>query len=188
MKVKEETRVCDGNLAAAWAVLLSKPDVIAVYPITPQTSLIEHLCEWKAEGLLDAEIVEVEGETSVMGSVVGASAAGARTFTATASMGLNFMFDTYLLAGLSRLPIVMVEATREQLPPAMVAVSEQDIMGVIDSGWVHIHTENCQEILDSIIMAYKLAEDPQIMLPITVVYNGFYLSYLSEMVRIPCHE
>lgn len=180
-----QIKICDGNRAGAYGVLLAKPDVIAVYPITPQTSLIEYLTQWKADGVLSAELVEVEGEISAMATAIGASAAGARTFTATSSMGLNFMFDTYLQAGLARLPIVMVNATREQMPPSIVAAGEQDIMSVIESGWIHIHAETCQEILDSIIMAYRLAEDPEILTPVTVAYDGFYLSYLTEAVEMP---
>lgn len=181
-------KICDGNRAGAYGVMLARPDVIAVYPITPQTSLIEHLTEWKADGTLDAELIEVEGEITSMAAVIGASAAGGRVFTATSSMGLNFMFDTYLVAGMSRLPIVMVDATREQAPPSVVAAGGQDIMTVIESGWIHIHTETCQEILDTLLMAYRLAEDPDILMPVTVVYDGYYLSFLSEAVDIPTQE
>jgi len=184
---KGEIKVCDGNRAAAYGVLLSKPNVVAIYPITPQTSLIEYLTEFKASGLLNAEIVEVEGEISAMGVAIGTSLAGGRTFTATSSMGLNFMFDTYFMASLSRVPVVMVNANRE-LSPAAVSAGQQDIMSVADTGWVHIHTEGCQEILDSIIMAYKLAEAPEVLLPVTVCYDGFYLSYLAEPIKIPSQE
>jgi pyruvate/2-oxoacid:ferredoxin oxidoreductase alpha subunit len=185
VETRERVKICDGNRAGAYGVLLAKPDVIAVYPITPQTSLIEHLTEWKADGILNAEIVEVEGEISSMATAIGTSAAGGRAFTATSSMGLNFMFDTYQMAALARLPIVMVNATREQIPPSVVAAGDQDIMGVIETGWIHIHTETCQEILDSIIMAYRLAEDPEILVPVTIAYDGFYLSYLTEAVELP---
>ncbi len=185
---KSELMVCDGNMACAQAVLLSDLDVIAIYPITPQSTLVEDICKFKAEGLLDAEILEAEGEISAMGAVMGASAAGGRTFTSTSSMGLNFMFDTYQMVGLSRLPVVMVNANRELSPPANVAASQQDIMGVIEAGWIHIHAENCQEILDSIIMAYRLAEDPDVLIPVTICYDGFYLSYLREPIAIPSRE
>lgn len=187
-KLTGEKKVCDGNMAAAQAVLLAKPDVIAIYPITPQTSLIEKISKFKADGLLDAEILEVEGEISAMGSVVGACAAGGRVFTSSSSMGLNFMFDTYMMAAYFRLPVVMVNANRENPAPATVSASQQDIMSVIEAGWIHIHVENCQEILDSILMAYKLAEDPEILLPVSICYDGFYLSYLREPVEIPPAE
>ena len=187
-RVKGEVKVCDGNLAAAYGVLLAKVDVIAIYPITPQTSLIEKISKFKADGQLDAEILEVEGEISAMGSVVGACAAGARVFTSSSSMGLNFMFDTYMMAASFRIPVVMVNANRENPAPATVSASEQDIMSVIESGWIHIHVENCQEVLDSILMAYKLAEDPEILIPVSVCYDGFYLSYLREPVEIPSQD
>ena len=175
-------------MACAQAVMLCEPDVIAIYPITPQSTLVEDISRFKAEGSLEAELMEVEGEISAMGAVMGASAAGGRTFTSTSSMGLNFMFDTYQMVGLSRLPVVMVNANREQSPPANVAAGQQDIMGVIEAGWIHIHAENCQEILDSIIMAYRIAEDPEVLIPVTVCYDGFYLSYLREPIEIPSRE
>jgi pyruvate/2-oxoacid:ferredoxin oxidoreductase alpha subunit len=103
-------------------------------------------------------------------------------------MGLNYMFDTYLMAASFRMPVVMVNANRENPAPAQVSAGQQDIMSVIESGWIHIHVENCQEILDSIIMAYKLAEDPEILFPVSVCYDGFYLSYLREPVDIPPQE
>ncbi|MFC1823251.1 transketolase C-terminal domain-containing protein [Thermodesulfobacteriota bacterium] len=181
----EKMKVLDGNGAAAHGVLLSRPDLVSVYPITPQTSLIEKLCQFKAEGLLDCEIVTVEGENSAMGAVIGTSAAGGRTFTATSSMGLDFMFDTYIIAAGLRLPVVMVNVNRDQQPPSGPVAGEQDIMHVRDAGWVQIHCENCQEILDSIFIAYRLAEDPDILLPVTVSYDGFYLSYLKEGIVVP---
>lgn len=181
-------KVLEGNKAAACAVLLCKPDVMAVYPITPQTSAVEKLSEYCAHGLLDCELVEVEGENSAMAVCIGASAAGGRTFTATSSMGLNFMFDTYIMAAGMRAPIVMVNVSREQSPPTGPVAGEQDIMTVRDAGWVHLHAETCQDILDTIIMAYRLAEDPEILVPVTVSYDGFYLSYLAEGVHVPTQE
>lgn len=188
VRMKPEISVLDGNGAAAHGVLLCRPDLIAVYPITPQTSLIEKLCQFKAEGKLDSSIVTVEGENSAMGAVIGTSAAGGRTFTATSSMGLDFMFDTYILAPGLRLPVVMVNVNRDQQPPSGPVAGEQDIMHVRDAGWIQIHCENCQEILDTIFVAYRLAEDPDILLPVTVSYDGFYLSYLREGVVIPSQE
>ncbi|MBW2029205.1 MAG: hypothetical protein JRJ31_09035 [Deltaproteobacteria bacterium] len=184
---KGTVKVCDGNRAAAYGVLVSNPNVVALYPITPQTSLIEYLASFKANGLLSAEIVEVEGEISAMGVAIGAALAGGRSFTASSSMGLYFMFDTYTMAPLARTPVVMVNANREN-SPAAVAAGQQDIMSVAEAGWIQIHTESCQEILDSIIMAYRLAEDPDILLPVIVCYDGFYLSYLAMPVEIPPQE
>ena len=177
-----------GNSCAAKAVRMCRPDFMAIYPITPQTSLIEKLALFCAKGQLDTEIVEVEGENSAMGMLCGACAAGGRVFTATSSMGLDFMYDTYIMAAGLRLPVVMVNANREQSPPTGPVAGEQDIMHVRDAGWVQIHAENCQEIFDSILVAYRLAEDPDILLPVTVSYDGFYLSYLCEGIQLPTQE
>lgn len=178
----------DGNTAAAYAVMLCRPDLIAIYPVTPQTQVAERLAQFKAEGLLDAEIVEVEGESSAIGVIYGTSAAGGRVFTATSGAGLKFMHDGFVMAGMSRLPIVMANVSRELNAPWLVAPGEQDIMSELDSGWVHLHVENCQEIVDSLIMAYRLAEDKEIQCAITVNYDGYYLSHLSERVQIPTED
>lgn len=185
---KGELKVLDGNKAAAYAVRLCKPDVIAIYPITPQTTLLEQLCQFKAEGLLDAEMVEVEGENSAMGTLIGNAAAGGRGFTSTSSMGLAFMYDTYLFAPGQRLPIVMAIANREATSPQGVSGGQQDSAILKDCGWIQVYVENCQEIFDSIVMAYRLAEDPEILLPVNVCYDGFYLSHLTERVEIPPAE
>lgn len=187
-KSKQPFKVLTGNAAAAYAAMLCRPDVISGYPITPQTELWDVLYRLVGDGLLQCETVEPEGEHSVMSIIIGASSGGARTFTATAGQGLFFMFEPYIVAANQRLPIVMVNANRESLPPESVSGSGQDIMMVKTTGWIQIHVESCQEILDTIIMAYRLAEDPEISLPVTVSYDGYYLSYLSEPVDIPTQE
>lgn len=184
-KIKAETKVLEGNAAVAYAATLCRPDVIAAFPITPATSVLEKLYDFSAEGFLDAEMVEVEGENSAMSTLIGATSAGGRAFSATSSMGLAFMYDAYLWAAGSRLPIVMPIALREQPAPLVLAAGESDSLYVKDGGWIQIHVETCQEILDTIIMAYRLAEDEDILLPINVCYLGFYLSYLSQRVDIP---
>jgi len=181
-------KLLTGNATAAWAVLLCQPDVISGYPITPQTEIWDVLYGFQADGLLKCEMVEPEGEHSVMSIVLGASAAGARTFTATSAQGLFYMYEPYIQVAGQRLPIVMVNANREIGPPNTVSGSGQDIFLVKDTGWIQIHVESCQEILDTIIMAYRLAEDPDILLPVTVAYDGYYLSYFSEAVDIPAQE
>ena len=181
-------KVCDGNRAAAHGVLLAKPDVIALYPITPQSALVEQLAEFKGEGRLNAEMVEVEGENSAMGAVMGASIAGGRVFTATSSWGLAYMYDGLMYAAGMRAPIVMVNVTREPPLTRGVLSSRQDLMSVRDAGWVQMEAATCQEILDCILMAYRLAEDSDILLPVMVGYDGFYLSHLSERIDIPLQE
>lgn len=183
-----KTVVCDGNKAAAHAVRLCKPDIISFYPITPQTPLLENLYGWWSNGLIDADFVEVEGETSAIAVVSGASAAGARTFTATCGAGLAYMFSGYLWPPAFRLPVVMANVNREQSPPVQVSGGNSDMMSVKDGGWIQIHVEDCQEILDTLIMAYRMAEDPEILLPVQVSYDGFVLSHLSQNVRIPAQR
>ena len=186
--LRGQVRILDGNRAGAYAVLLCRPDVIASYPITPQTPLLETLYKFEAEGLFDPEMVEPEGENSAMGVLLGACAAGGRTFTATSSQGLSFMNDAYLLAAGNRFPIVMAIGMREQVSPHGVIAGQQDAVLVKDHGWIQIFTESCQEILDSIIMAYRLAEDGEVLLPVNICYEGFYLSHHSQRVEIPRQE
>lgn len=178
-------KVITGNAAAAIAATLCRPDVVAAYPITPQTEVIEKLSEFHSQGILDAEMITVEGENSAMNAVTAASAAGGRVFTATSSWGLAFMYDAVLAAAGARAPVVMVNVNRE--PPGIIAVSsgQQDMISTRDSGWIFLIAEDSQEILDMIIMAYRLAEDYDIQLPVMVHYDGFYLSYMAERVEIP---
>jgi pyruvate/2-oxoacid:ferredoxin oxidoreductase alpha subunit len=181
-------KVLTGNKAAAHGVRLSRPDVIAMYPITPQTPLAEELAYFHAEGQLDAEMIEVEGEHTSMSAITGACVAGARVFTATSSWGLAYMNEALMYCAGLRIPAVMVDVTRETPSMRGVGGGRQDIMSIRDSGWIQIEPETCQEILDSVIMAYRLAEDPEIMLPVVVAYDGFYISHLAERVEIPDQE
>ncbi len=185
---KGEIKVITGNAAAAYGAMLCRPDVVASYPVTPQTEVGEQLARFHADGILDAEMVEVEGESSSMNITAAATLAGGRAFTATSSWGLMFMYDAMLQAAGFRAPVVMANANRET--PGILAVScgQQDMVSTRDSGWVLIVVENCQEILDSVIMAFRLAEDIEIQLPVMVNYDGFYLSYLAEAVEIPARE
>src|SRR3972149_2726216 len=165
MAGKGQVRIGDGNRAASLAVARCRPDVLAIFPITPQTPMIEDLCKFVADGTLDAELVEAEGEYSVIGVLTGASACGGRTFTATSSYGLAFMFDGYWFAAGSRLPIVMIDCTREMAAPGGVSSGHGDANAVKDAGWIHIHVETCQEIHDAILQAYRLAEDSDVLIP-----------------------
>ena len=182
---KGKARVITGNAAAAYGAMLCRPDVATSYPITPMSEVAEQLSAFRASGLLDTEMVEVEGENSAMNVVAGASMAGGRTFTATSSWGLSFMYDAVQHASGFRAPIVMVIANREA--PGILAVSggQQDIISVRDTGWIQVIVEEGQEILDMIIMAFRLAEDYDIQLPVMVNYDGFYLSYMATAVEIP---
>lgn len=188
LQTTRQVKVLTANAAAAWAVMLSRPDVISAYPITPATEILDVLYRLHADGLLDCETVEPEGEHSVMSILLGASAAGARTFTATSAQGLFFMYEPYISVANQRLPVVMVNVNREILPPTQVSSSGQDIFLVKDAGWIQLHVETCQEVLDTLIMAFRLAEDPEISCAVTVAFDGYYLSYFAEPVEIPARE
>ena len=185
---KSEVKVITGNAAAAYSVRLCRPDVVALYPITPQTEVVEQLARFKADGELEAEMIEVEGENSAMNSVTAASMAGGRAFTATSSYGLAFMYDAMQVTAAYRAPVVMANVNRET--PGILAVScgQQDMISVRDSGWIEIVVEDCQEIMDCMIMAFRLAEDYDIQLPVMVNYDGYYVSYSAEAVKIPTME
>jgi pyruvate ferredoxin oxidoreductase alpha subunit len=182
---KGKVSVMTGNVVAANAARLCRPEVIAAYPITPQSEVAESLSSFVADGTLDAEIVEVEGENSAMNVVLAASVAGARTFTATSSYGLVYMYDAMMQASGYRAPIVMVNVNRETPGIHAVSSGQQDMISTRDSGWAQIIVENNQEIVDQIIMAYRLAEDYDIQLPVMINYDGYYLSYLAEAVEMP---
>ena len=182
---KPRVVVCDGNEAAAWAVSLSRVDMVAVYPITPQSSLVEYLAKFIADGRLQAELVDVEGEHSVLSVLQGAALAGARTYTATCGPGLAFMFEPYLRTPGLRLPLVMSIVTRDTLTPQSVWGGQQDAMSVREVGWIQMYCETVQEVLDSVIMAYRIAEHRSVMLPVNVCHDGNYLSFGAARVELP---
>lgn len=179
------TIVCDGNEAAARGVVLARPDVCAVYPITPQSSLAEYISKFVSDGTLDADLMDVEGEHSVLSALQGACLAGARTFTATSGQGLAFMFEPYFRTPPLRLPIVMAIVTRDGISPQCVWGGQQDAMTVREVGWIQMYCESVQEILDTTVMAYKIAEHRHVMLPVNVCHDGNYLSYGVERVEVP---
>ena len=185
LKPKSKLIVCDGNEAAAWAVSLANVDMVAVYPITPQSSLVEYLAKFIADGRLGAEIVDVEGEHSVLSVLQGACLAGARTYTASCGPGLAFMFEPYLRTPGLRLPLVMTIVTRDTLTPQSVWGGHQDAMSVREVGWVHMYCESVQEVLDTTIMAYKIAEHHDVMLPVNVCHDGNYLSFGAARCELP---
>jgi pyruvate ferredoxin oxidoreductase alpha subunit len=182
---KGKISVMMGNVVAANVAKLCRPEVVSLYPITPQSEVAETMSGFVADGSLDAEIVEVEGENSAMNVCRAASLAGARTFTATSSYGLVYMYDTVLETAGFRAPVVMVNVNRETPGIHAVSSGQQDMISTRDAGWVQIIVENNQEIADQLIMCYRLAEDYDIQLPVMLNYDGYYLSYLNEEVEIP---
>ena len=170
--------------AAAKAIALCDVDVIPAYPITPQTHIVEELAELIANGELDAEYVAVESEHSAMSAAVGASAAGARTATSTASQGLALMHEILFIAAGLRLPIVMVVANRALSVPINIWADHSDIMPERDTGWVQLFAENGQDVFDLIIQAFRLAEDRRVMLPVMVNLDGFSVSHVIEPITM----
>ena len=179
---KQKLMGLNGDEAVAYATKQVNPDVVAAYPITPQTIIVERYSEYVADGLVDSEFVAVESEHSAMSCSVGASAAGARAFTATAANGLALMWEIVYIASSLRLPIVMALANRALSGPINIHNDHSDGMGARDSGWIQIYCENAQEVYDTSITAWRIAEHLKIHLPIMVCLDGFTLSHTMENV------
>ncbi|AIU69147.1 pyruvate ferredoxin oxidoreductase [Thermococcus eurythermalis] len=180
--------VMKANEAAAWAAKLAKPKVIAAFPITPSTLVPEKISEFVANGELDAEFIKVESEHSAISACVGASAAGVRTFTATASQGLALMHEILFIAAGMRLPIVIAVGNRALSAPINIWNDWQDTISERDTGWLQFYAENNQEALDLILMAFKVAEDERVLLPAMVGFDAFILTHTVEPVEIPDQE
>jgi len=176
-------KVIMGNHAVSWGVRLSRAEVIAAYPITPQTQVVEELSEMCASGALNARFIKVEGEHSAMAACVGAASAGARTFTATSAQGLALMHEMLHWAGNARLPIVMADINRAMAPGWTVWTDQNDSLSQRDTGWLQFYCESNQEVLDTTVQAFKIAEI--VDLPVMIVLDAFYLSHTYEPVDIP---
>lgn len=176
-------KVIIGNHALSYGAMLSRAQVIAAYPITPQTEVIELLSEMCANGELDAKFIKVESEHSAMTACVGASATGVRTFTATSAQGLALMHEVLHWAVGARTPVVMGNINRAMAPPWTIWTEQTDSLSQRDTGWMQIYCQNNQEVLDSVIQAYKVAE--QVKLPAMVILAAFVLSHTSETVEMP---
>jgi pyruvate/2-oxoacid:ferredoxin oxidoreductase alpha subunit len=176
-------RVISGNEAVAYGAMLSRVQIIPAYPISPQTTIVETLSEFCAHGKLKADFVKVESEHSAMACCIGAASAGARTFTATSAQGLALMHEVLHWAAGSRLPIVMANVNRAMSAPWTMWCDQGDSLSQRDTGWLQFYCEDNQEVLDSIVMAYRISE--QVLLPSMVCLDGFILSHTYEQVEIP---
>ncbi|MDR3204606.1 MAG: pyruvate ferredoxin oxidoreductase [Deltaproteobacteria bacterium] len=176
------------SLAVSEAVKLANADVVAAYPITPQTHIVEHLSELVADGQLDAAYIPVESEHSAMSTCIGSSAAGARTYTATSSQGLALMNEMIYIAPVLRTPIVLTVANRALSAPINIWNDHSDIMSVRDAGWINLFAENGQEALDLTLLAFRIGEDKSVSLPVAVNIDGFTLSHFIEPILIPDQE
>jgi len=172
------------NYAAAYAAKDADVDVVAAYPITPQTTVVEKIAEFIANGELQAEMIHVESEHSALSACIGAASAGARVFTATSAQGLELMHELLYIASGLRLPIVMSIASRALSAPISIWGDYSDVMATRDSSWITIIASSAQEVYDSIIQAYKVAENPDVLLPVMVAYDGFLMSHTYEPVYV----
>ena len=174
-----------GNAAAAWGARLAAVDYVPAFPITPQTEIVETLARWCRSGEMAARLVMMDSEHSMLAAAAGAAAAGVRVFTATSSQGLLYGFEMlYVIAGL-RLPLVLVNVSRALAHPITLEPDHNDVLSARDSGFLQFHCETSQEVLDSILIGYRLAEDAKILLPVIVNLDGFYLSFTRESVELP---
>ncbi len=180
-----QKQVIEASEAVALGVKMANPGVIGMYPITPQTHIVERLADYINDGELKSQIIFAESEHSSMSACIGASAAGVRTFTSTASQGLAYMYEVLFIASGMRLPIVMAVANRSLSAPINIWNDHQDSVSSRDSGWIQLYAESSQEAIDTAIQAYKIAENQKVMLPVMVCIDGFTLSHVWEPVNVP---
>lgn len=173
-----------GNEAVAHAIRQINPDVMPAFPITPSTEIPQFVASMIANGEIDTEFIPVESEHSSMSAAIGSSAAGARTLTATSSCGLAFMWEVLYVAASSRLPIAMAVVNRGLTGPLNINAEHSDSMGARDSGWLQIYAENNQEVYDNFLQAYRIAEHPDVKLPIMICQDGFITSHAVENITL----
>lgn len=177
--------IMEASEAVAQAVKRCRPHVIPMYPITPQTHIVERLADYINDGLLKSDMIHVESEHSAISAAIGVTATGARTFTATASQGLALMHEILHIVSGMRLPIVMAVANRALSAPINIWNDHQDSISARDTGWIQIYVESSQEAFDTIIHAYRISEDHKVLLPVMVCLDGFTLSHVYEPVDMP---
>ena len=181
---EQKTVAATGNVLVAEAMRQCAPDMMAAYPITPQTTIVEEFAKFVAQGRVHTEYVTVESEHSAMSACVGASAAGARVMTATSSQGLAYMWEELHIAAGLRLPIVMANANRALAAPINIHCDHSDIMGARDTGWIIYFAETAQEAYDNTIMALRVAEHPDVMLPVMTTLDGFITTHSIDRAEV----
>jgi len=177
-------KVLTGNFAAAYGATAARVHVVAAYPITPQTTIVEILSEIVADGLLKADFIKVESEHSALAASIGAQAAGARTFTATSAQGLTLMHELIHWAARGRLPIVMANVNRAMAPGWSIWADVTDSISQRDTGWMQVYCENNQEVYDTILLSYRISEHKDVLLPTLVNLDAFFLSHTSQVVDL----
>ncbi|MFB6125377.1 MAG: pyruvate ferredoxin oxidoreductase [Halanaeroarchaeum sp.] len=183
-----ETVMLKGDRAVAHSVLSTQPDVVSAYPITPQTGIVEKLSQMKADGDLEGEYLKVDSEFNAASSCIGASAAGARVFSATSSQGLKLMSEPLFTASGMRLPLVLAVANRSLSAPLSIWNDHTDAFAERDGGMLQFFAEDVQEAVDNVLMAYRVAEDPDISLPALANLDGYILTHVKEPVEVPTEE
>ena len=173
-----------GNEAVALAMKQINPDVMPAFPITPSTEIPQYFCDYVANGEVDTEFIPVESEHSAMSAAIGASAAGARVVTATSSCGLAYMWEELYVAASDRMPIAMALVNRALSGPININADHSDSMGARDSGWIQIYSENNQEVYDNFVQAFRIAEHPDVKLPIMICQDGFITSHAIENIEL----
>jgi len=177
-----------GNEAVSIAMKQINPDVVAAYPITPSTEVPQYFSTYASNGEVDTEFVPVESEHSAMSACIGASAAGVRAMTATSSAGMALMYEMLYIAASDRLPIVMMGVNRTLSGPININTEHSDSMGARDTGWIQMYSENAQEAYDSLLMAHRIAEHPDVMLPVMICQDGFITSHSVENILLEDDE
>lgn len=178
-------RMLTGNKAAAWGARLADVDYVPAFPITPQTEIIEMLAKWYAAGIMNGKFTNMDSEHSMFAAAASAAATGVRVFTASSSQGILFGQEMLYTATGWRVPFLMVNVSRALATPITLEPDHNDVMSTRDCGMVQLHAETCQEILDLILIGYRIAEDPRVCLPVLVNMDGFYLSFTREPVVLP---
>jgi pyruvate/2-oxoacid:ferredoxin oxidoreductase alpha subunit len=187
-KIESLKLMLTGNYAAAYGAMLARVDAVPVYPITPQTTVMEKVIELINHGELDAEYLPMESEHSVMAAAIAAEATGARVFTASSSQGVAYMHENLFVASGLRLPIVMALANRCIGPPISIYPDHSDSLDQRDTGWIQYYVEDAQEVLDTILQGYKVAENRRVLLPVAVCYEGLVISHFLEPVDLPAQR
>jgi pyruvate ferredoxin oxidoreductase alpha subunit len=174
-----------GNAAAAWGARLARADYFPAFPITPQTEIVETLAAWVERGEVDGRLVLLESEHSMLTAAAAAAATGVRVFTATSSQGLLYAMEMLYTVSGWRAPFVLVNVSRALASPITLEPDHTDVLAARDSGFLQIHCATCQEVVDGVLLAYRLAEHPEVRLPVLVNLDGFHLSFTREPVELP---
>jgi pyruvate/2-oxoacid:ferredoxin oxidoreductase alpha subunit len=177
-----------GNHVAAWGARLARVEVVSAYPITPQTQVIEEISRFIDEGEMDCEYIPVESEHSAMAAMIGSTAMGVRSFSATSAHGLAYMHELLHWAAGIRLPMVMVNVNRAMGPGWNIWCDHQDALAARDTGWIQLYCASHQEVLDTVIQAFRISEDLKVILPVMVCYDAIFISHSYMQVEVPEQE